>query len=141
MTRNGGFSRSAGAAGTGSFAAAATSAPKARRRPLGACTTAPASARQAAAATFQRAAAAATSISRAWAPARRIGFHSERMARLPPVLMSPYTLAGTACSMRTLPHSAPSSSATSMASAVLEPWPISVRAMSTVTVPSGATRR
>src|SRR5205807_912453 len=74
-----------GSFGTGSCAVCATSLPYVSRRLLGACTTAPRSARHEARSTFHVDAAASISISRAAAPALRSGSHEVRIAVLPPV--------------------------------------------------------
>ncbi len=81
-------SLSGGSFGTGSFAASPARAPKPSRRPVGACTTNPFSARHSPAGDFHRCAAAATSISRAAAPALRSTAHEEITLSLPPVFMS-----------------------------------------------------
>ena len=73
----------AGAAGAGSFAAAAASDPKLARAPAFGPRTKPFSAWQAEGLTPQCSAAAAMSISRAVAPARRSGSHEDRMLALP----------------------------------------------------------
>src|SRR5262245_59838469 len=94
--------------------------------------------------TFHRAAAAATSISRAEAPALRRYSCEVRTERLPPVDMSPQARlrrrfsSGGTNSAFTLLHSHSSSSATSSGKAVKLPWPISERAIRTITVASGS---
>ena len=101
------------------------------------------SARHSAAATPHLVAAAAISISRAVAPARRSISCELRIERLPPVDMSPHTRprarfsCGAANSVRTLLQSHSSSSATSIARAVSTPCPISDLAIRIVTVSSG----
>ena len=100
-------------------------------------------ARHSRAGTFQRAAAAAISISRAVAPACRKIRCDALMERLALVDMSPQTRlrlrfsAGDAYSGRTLRQSHSSSSATSMGRPVKLPWPISERATRMITVSSG----
>ena len=96
-----------------------------------------------AAGTFHFAAAALLSISRAAAPASRTYWFDERTPWLPPVDIEPHTLLrrkcsfGSAYSAVTFAQSHSSSSATSCASAVKVPCPISVRAMRMVTASSG----
>ena len=74
-----------------SRAAASATSPKRRVRPLGVCVMTLLAARHSEAATCQRAAAAAISISRAVAPAVRSEPCDMRMLRLPPVEKSPQT--------------------------------------------------
>ena len=99
-------------------------------------------ARHSDAATFHCCAAAAISIARAVAPALRKNSCEERMARLPPVDMSPQARlrtrfsCGGANSALTLLQSHSSSSATSIGSAVKLPCPISDLATWIVTVSS-----
>ena len=75
--------------GTGMRAASAASAPYDSRRPVGGCTTTPASTRQAEGATPHRVAAAAMSRWRAVAPAFRSPFQFSLTAVLPPAPWSP----------------------------------------------------
>ena len=76
--------------------------------------------------TRQSFAAAATSIARAVAPARRSWSQLIGIEREPPALCLPYTLGLIgACSTRTVDQSASSSSATIIGNDVLMPWPIS----------------
>jgi hypothetical protein len=129
-----------GSSGIGRRAAASASAPYSSRRLVGTCKTAPFSARQADGSIPQRAAAAATNISRAVAPALRRRSHEPRTLLLPPVVMLPYSGAASACSTRIRDQSASSSSATSMTMAVRAPCPSSERATVIVTVPSVSMR-
>ena len=98
------------------------------------------------ASTFHRSAAAATSISRAAAPALRSGSQCARTVVEPPVACMPNigllkaSLTG-ACSTRTVLQSASSSSATSIGMAVSTPWPISDEPTMTVTRLSGVMRK
>jgi hypothetical protein len=100
-------------------------------------------ARHSAAGSPQRAAAAAVSIVRAVAPALRSISCELRIERLPPVDMSPHTRlrarfwCGGANSVCTLRQSQASSSATSIASPVRLPCPISDLATRMITVSSG----
>ena len=93
--------------------------------------------------TFHSLAAACLSISRAAAPPWRTYSCDMRMPRLPPVEKSPQTrLRATLCpgvgySVVTFDQSQSSSSATSWASPVRVPWPISERATRMTTVSSG----
>ncbi len=93
--------------------------------------------------TFHSLAAAWISISRAAAPPCRTYWCEVRMPRLPPVDMSPHTrlrerlVPADGNSVVTFDQSHCSSSATSWASPVSVPWPISERAMRTITVSSG----
>src|SRR5262245_7236631 len=88
-------------------------------------------------------AAACLSISRAAAPPCRTYWCDMRMPRLPPVDISPHTRLratfwpGVGYSVVTFDQSHSSSSATSWASPVSVPWPISERAMRMTTVSSG----
>ncbi len=91
-------------------------------------TTVPFSARQVVGATPHFRAAAATSISRAAAPALRKGSQEPRTLREPPVPMRPYFGSASAWTTRTLLQSASRSSATSIAIDVNTPCPISERA-------------
>src|SRR5450631_45038 len=91
--------------------------------------------------TFQVDAAAEISISRAAAPALRIGSHDVRMLALPPVVWSPNSALAPACSVSICFQSASSSSARIIGSAVRTPCPISERATTMVTVLSGVMRR
>ena len=107
-------------AGTGKAAAGAASAPYVRRRPLGRCTTSPLRAWHSDGLTFHWLAAACTSITRAVAPAWRIGSQAARMDVEPPVIWRPssglpYSLSSApACLTRTWPSPTSSSSATSI---------------------------
>src|ERR1051325_1684590 len=135
-------SLSGGSFGTDSCAAFATSLPSIARRLLGACTTAPRSARHDARSTFHVDAAASISISRAAAPALRSGSHDVRIAVLPPVDIRrdhPAGFSGTGPS-RTWDQSASSSSASIIARPVCEPWSISDLSTVRVTEPSVAMR-
>ena len=76
------------APGSGSLAAASASSPKPALRPEG-WSTRPASTRSSATGTPHCAAAAATSIARADAPASRMGSHRSFMLELPPVIITP----------------------------------------------------
>src|SRR5438874_722271 len=93
--------------------------------------------------TFQSFAAACISIARAVAPPLRTYSVEFRIPRLPPVEKSPQArLRATLCpgvgySVVTLAQSHSSSSATSCASPVSVPWPISERAMRITVVSSG----
>ena len=84
----------------------------------------------------QRSAAAATSISLATAPALRCSSQQLCMLLLAVVPCRPFRGSNRAVSIRTLAHATSSSSATSIASAVVEPWPISVRTAVRVIVSS-----
>ncbi len=79
-------------------------------------------------------------MARAAAPAVRSGINDSIMLVLPPVSWLSYFASVPACSTRMLAQSASSSSATSMARAVLMPWPISDFAAQTVMVSSGSIR-
>src|SRR5881296_3846950 len=132
-------------AGAGSAAALAASFPYVRRRLLGVWITAPFSARHAALSTPQVSAAALTSISRAAAPALRSGVNAARTLVLPPVPCMPniglmYALSAGADSMRIFDQSASSSSASSIGSDVVTPWPISERSTTTTTLSSAPMR-
>src|SRR3954453_8830125 len=93
--------------------------------------------------TPQAAAAARISMSRAAAPPLRTYSFDSRMPRLPPVEKLPQTRLraafspGVGNSVVTRDQSHSSSSATSWARPVSEPWPISERAMRITTVSSG----
>src|ERR1700751_308451 len=93
--------------------------------------------------TPQPVAAARISMSRAAAPPSRTYWCESRMPRLPPVDKFPQTRlreafsAGVGNSVVTFDQSHSSSSATSCASPVRLPWPISDRAMRITTVSSG----
>src|SRR5215813_6033653 len=93
--------------------------------------------------TFHALAAAWISIMRAAAPPLRTYSCDERMPRLPPVEKSPHTRLrrtlspGVGYSVLTLDQSASSSSATSWASPVTVPWPISDRTTLTTMLSSG----
>src|SRR5438067_914696 len=95
--------------------------------------------------TFHSFAAACTSIMRAVAPPLRTYSCEVRMPRLPPVEKSPHARLratlwpGVGNSVVTFDQSHSSSSATSCASPVIVPWPISERAMRITTVSSGRT--
>src|ERR1043166_4724657 len=79
-----------GLAGTGSAEAASATSPYRRLRPEAWWLTRPAAVTHSEAFTPQRAAAAATSISRAAAPARRSGIHAPfRTLELPTVIIRP----------------------------------------------------
>ena len=125
-------------------AAACATSPNRSVRPLGRWVMVLFSARHSRAGTSQRAAAAATSISRAVAPAWRKVCCDAATERLALVDMSPQTRwrlrfsDGEANSGLTLPQSHSSSSATSMGSAVKMPWPISERLTRMTTVSSGS---
>ena len=80
---------SATLSGTGMRAASAASSPYLMRLPVGACSTSPLCARQDAGSTFQRFAAAATSMVLAVAPAWRSGCHAARIAFELPVACTP----------------------------------------------------
>jgi hypothetical protein len=110
---------------------------------LAACRTVPFSTRQLSGFTPQRLAAAATSISRAAAPATRHGCQLSSTLPLPAVWSSMPVNGppGQACSTFTRVQSQPSSSATSIGSTVRTPCPISSFVAHTVTLPSGAMRR
>jgi hypothetical protein len=113
-------------------------------RPLGRWVITPRAAAHSVSGTFQRAAAAAISMARAVAPARRKSFCDALMERLAPVDILPQTRSrlrfswGGANSAFTLLQSHSSSSATSIGSAVKLPWPISDLATRMVTVSSGS---
>ena len=125
-------------------AAAAAMRPKVTLRPLGRWVMVLFAAAHSSAGTLHRAAAAAISISRAVAPARRRSFCEALMERLAPVDMLPQTRSrrrfscGGANSALTLLQSHSSSSATSIGSAVKLPWPISDLATRMMTVSSGS---
>src|SRR6185295_242550 len=93
--------------------------------------------------TFHSLAAACSSMVRAMAPPWRTYRCELRMPRLPPVEKSPQARLratlwpGVGYSVVTFDQSHSSSSATSCASPVSEPWPISERAMRMTTVSSG----
>ena len=93
--------------------------------------------------TFHSLAAAWISITRAVAPPLRTYSCEVRMPRLPPVEKSPHARLratlwpGVGYSVVTFDQSHSSSSATSWARPVSEPWPISERAMRITTVSSG----
>src|SRR5262245_59052241 len=93
--------------------------------------------------TFHSLAAAWISIMRAAAPPLRTYSCEERMPRLPPVEKSPQTRLrltlspGVGYSVLTFDQSASSSSATSWASPVIVPWPISERTTRTTMLSSG----
>src|SRR4051794_19625649 len=93
--------------------------------------------------TPHEAAAARISMSRAAAPPLRTYSFDSRMPRLPPVEKLPQTRLraafspGVGNSVVTFDQSHSNSSATSCASPVSEPWPISERAMRITTVSSG----
>ena len=78
-------------AGTGSFAAVSASAPYDSLRPVAACVTTPLCARHDAGSTFQVSAAAARSMVRAVAPARRSGSYSNLTEVDAPVICMPKT--------------------------------------------------
>ena len=113
--------------GIGKLLAASTRAPYASLRPLEACTTTPCCARHVDGSTFQRWAAAMTSMTRAVAPARRNGTYIARIAVEAPVICTPmsgltYVLSSAGeCSMTTLSTSTSSSSAISIGSEVYVP--------------------
>src|SRR5579864_8863568 len=86
-------------------------------------------------------AAAEIRISRAWAPALRMGSQVVRTLALPPVVWSPKSKLAPACSIEICFQSALSSSARIMGSAVRTPCPISERATTIVTLLSGVIRR
>ena len=76
---------------------------------------------------------------RALAPQRRNGMNQWRVLREPSVSWLPYLASSPgACTTRTRLHSASSSSATIFGRLVRTPWPISERATTMLTVPSGA---
>ncbi len=118
--------------------------PNVIRRPLGRCVIVPFAAAHSCTDTFHRAAAAAMSIARAVAPARRRSFCEALIERLAPVDMLPQTRlrlrfsCGGANSAFTLLQSHSSSSATSIGRAVKLPWPISDLATRMITVSSGS---
>src|SRR5579863_5220440 len=102
----------------------------------------PFSVRQADLSTFHCVAAACKNISRAAAPALRIGSHEDRTLELPPVPCIPkaglkYSLAAGANSVRIFVQSQSSSSAAIMQSAVRIPCPISDLSIMIFTVSSG----
>ena len=127
-------------------AAAAAISPNLSVRPLGTWVMTPLCARHSAAGTSQRVPAAASSISRAAAPALRSTCWELRTERLPPVDMFPHARcrrmfsSGATYSVLTLLQSHSSSSATSMGKAVDTPCPISALATRMVTESSGAIR-
>ena len=133
--------------GIGKLLAASTRAPYASLRPLEACTTTPCCARHVDGSTFQRWAAAMTSMTRAVAPARRNGTYIARIAVEAPVICTPmsgltYVLSSAGeCSMTTLSTSTSSSSAISIGSEVYVPCPISTIGMTNVTLPVRSMRR
>jgi hypothetical protein len=101
------------------------------------CTTSPFFACTSPTGTFQRAAAAASSIWRAAAPHRRIGMKKWRVLREPSVSWLPYRVSSPgACTTRTRDQSASSSSATIIGIPVRTPWPISERWQTMLTMPS-----
>ena len=132
--------------GTGRRAASSASSPYDRLRPPAACVTTAWAAVQVAGSTFQRRAAACTSMVRAAAPASRNGFQSARIEAEPPVACSPssglvYSLrSGGDASSRTWSMPTSSSSATSIAADVQMPWPHSVSCMISVTAPDRSMR-
>ena len=89
MRRKADASLSVTFAGTGSFAASATSSPKRADLPEPVWLTTPLATVMSPAGTPQRAAAAATSIARAAAPASRMGWNELRIVLLPPVPIAP----------------------------------------------------
>jgi hypothetical protein len=92
--------------------------------------------------TLQSCAAALTSIARPAAPTCRIGSQFIGVAMLPPANCPKYFLSSkSACSILTLFQSASSSSAMSIGSIVLTPWPTSGSLAMIVTVPSAAMRK
>src|SRR5437879_9328160 len=108
-------------AGVGSAAAFSTSLPYVRRRLLGVWITAPFSARHSALSTLHVCAAAATSSSRAAAPALRTRVNAARTLVLPPVPCMPnmgfvYALSAVQNSILILDQYAPRASARSIAS-------------------------
>ena len=111
-------------------------------RPLGVWVMTLLAARHSAAGTFHSLAAACTSSVRASAPPLRTYSCDSRMPRLPPVEKLPQARLrarfwpGVGYSVRTRAQSQSSSSATSCARPVSVPWPISERAMRTITVSS-----
>ena len=125
------------------LAASAATAPNVSVRSLASWVTALKRATHSAAGTFQRAAAAPISISRAMAPACRNASWENAIDRLAPVDKSPQSSrrrrfsAGATSSVRTVDQSHSSSSATSMARPVIAPCPISELAMRMTTVLSG----
>ena len=122
----GSFSLSVAGSGAGSFAAAPASVAYGIDLPVLGSVTLPLPVVSISAATPHCAAAAATSIARAAAPACRMGSHSRGVVRLPPALCPPKILASAwVCSMLTCAQSTSSSSAMSIGSIVLAPWPIS----------------
>ena len=135
-------SLSFGSLGTSSFDAAAAILPYVVLLP-DECVITLFAALHSAAGTPQLCAAAATSISRALAPALRRYSCDSRMARLPPVDMEPKMRLRRMCSFtsaysgRTLDQSHSSSSATSCARPVKDPCPSSERAIRMTTVSSG----
>ncbi len=136
------LSFSLGSLGISSLDAAAATLPNVVRLPEEWVIT-PFAALHSAAGTPHSCAAAATSISRAAAPAWRTYSCESRMPRLPPVDMSLKIRLRRTCSFtsaysgRTLFQSHSSSSATSCASPVKVPCPSSERAMRIATVSSG----
>ncbi len=125
------------------LAASSATAPNVSVRPVGAWVIVPFCALHCDAGTFQRAAAAAMSISRAVAPARRRYSCEDAIDLLAPVDKSPQMrprrkfCRGETKSVRIADQSHCSSSATSMARPVIAPWPISARATRMVTRLSG----
>jgi hypothetical protein len=91
-------------------------------------------------ATLHLAAAAATSIVRAAAPAVRSGAKRPMMLPLPPVPRRVKSGPGEACSMRIDSSGASSSSARIIGSAVRTPCPISLLPIFTTIVPSASMR-
>ena len=135
---------SLGEAGTACFAALPMSAPYDSLRPFGPSTWL-FSVRSSPVSSFQCAAAAATSISRAAAPAWRSGTQWARIVVLPPVACRPNiglskALSTGARSTLTRSQSASSSSAISIGIAVSTPCPISAEPHSTVMRLSGVIR-
>ena len=123
--------------GTGCLAASAARSPYDAVRLDGPWVTTLAIVEHSDAGTPHRAAAAATSIARAVAPARRSGMYELRVLWLPPVPVLYLPLVG-ARATRTLLQSASSSSATIIGIAVHTPCPISDLADWMVIVPSGS---
>ncbi len=103
-------------------AALAASAPYSSRLPVEMCMTMPVEVEQSPAAHFQVSAAAAISICRPAAPARRSGSQLNGVEKLPPANCGPYLTGSlSACWMRTFSHGTSSSSAISIGSMVLMP--------------------
>src|SRR5580658_6558060 len=104
-----------------------------------ACSTRPAAVEHSASGTFQVWAAALTSNWRPAAPTRRIGSQLNGVAKLPPANWSAYFVSSkSVCSIFTRFQSASSSSAISIGSMVLTPWPTSGSLAMIVTVPSAS---